>query len=101
MLPKGYKFELLELVEKQMELQRKKTVGLANYQRPEIQNEVKMQKIYQKYLQKRERERLKLEANWAAMQQSAAVNDMAPSGIRDLNALKVSQDKHEAIGGKV
>ena len=63
MLPKGYKFELLELVEKQMELQRKKTVGLANYQRPEIQNEVKMQKIYQKYLQKRERERLKLEAN--------------------------------------
>ena len=63
MLPKGYKFDLLELVEKQMELQRKKNVGLANYQRPEIQNEVKMQKIYQKYLQKRERERLKLEAN--------------------------------------
>lgn len=68
MLPKGYKFDLLELVERQMELQRKKTVGLANYQRPEIQNEIKMQKIYQKYLQKRERERLKLEANQASMQ---------------------------------
>ena len=58
MLPKGYKFDLLEVVQKQMELQRKKTIGLANYQvkRPEIQNEIKAQKIYQKYLQKRARE---------------------------------------------
>lgn len=43
MLPKGYKFELLETVQRLMEANRKRNAGLANYQikRPEIQNEKK------------------------------------------------------------
>lgn len=52
MLPKGFRFELTEVVQKQMEQLKKKTSGLANYQvkKPEIQNEVKQQKIFQKYM---------------------------------------------------
>lgn len=43
MLPKGFKFELTDVVQRQMEQLKKKTSGLANYQikKPEIQNEVK------------------------------------------------------------
>lgn len=44
MLPKGYKFELLETVQRMMEANKKRNAGLANYQikKPEIQNEKKM-----------------------------------------------------------
>ncbi len=42
MLPKGYRFDLQELVAKVAEQHKKKTIGLANYtKRIEIQNEVK------------------------------------------------------------
>lgn len=63
MLPKGYKFEILEVVQKMMEANRKRNAGLANYQikKPEIQNEKKMQRILQKYQQKKLREQQKLE----------------------------------------
>ena len=61
MLPKGYKFDILELVTKAVDLLKKKTSGYANYnKKPEIQNEVKQQRIYQKYLQKKARELEKL-----------------------------------------
>ena len=38
MLPKGFKFEVLETVQRMMESNRKRNAGLANYQlkRPEI-----------------------------------------------------------------
>ena len=51
MLPKCCKFDLYDLIKKQMEIHQKKTAGLANfgYKRAElIQNEKKQQKIYQK-----------------------------------------------------
>lgn len=72
MLPKGYKFELLETVQRLMEANRKRNAGLANYQikRPEIQNEKKQQRIMQKYNQKRIREQQKLE-----QQQTMLMND--------------------------
>lgn len=72
MLPKGYKFELLETVQRMVEANRKRNAGLANYQikRPEIQNEKKQQRIMQKYNQKRIREQQKLE-----QQQSILMND--------------------------
>ena len=42
MLPKGYKFDILELVSKAVDQHKKKTSGYANYnKKPEIQNEVK------------------------------------------------------------
>lgn len=42
MLPKGFKFDIQEVVKRQTDVHMKKTAGLANYQRkPEIQNEKK------------------------------------------------------------
>ena len=42
MVPKGFKFDVLEQVTKSVELAKKKTNGLANHnKRAEIQNEVK------------------------------------------------------------
>lgn len=64
MLPKCCKFDLYDLIKKQMEIHQKKTAGLANfgYKRAElIQNEKKQQKIYQKYNKKRMMEQIKLE----------------------------------------
>ncbi len=51
MLPKGYRFEVYDVVKRQMEAHQKRIAGQANYQykRPEIQNEIKQQKIFQKY----------------------------------------------------
>ena len=42
MLPKGFKFEIHEVVKRYTDAHMKKTAGLANYmKRPEIQNEKK------------------------------------------------------------
>ena len=47
MLPKGFKFDVLEYVSKAVDQHRKKTNGYANYnKKPEIQNEVKQQRIH-------------------------------------------------------
>lgn len=47
MLPKGFKFEIYDVVKRQTDIHQKKTSGLANYivKKPEIQNEKKQQKI--------------------------------------------------------
>lgn len=43
MLPKGFKFDVLDLVKRQTEIHMKKTAGLVNHmnKKPEIQNEMK------------------------------------------------------------
>ncbi len=47
MLPKGFRFEIQEVVKRQMEVHTKKTSGLANYntKKPEIHNEVRQQRL--------------------------------------------------------
>jgi len=58
MIPKGFKFDILDVVRRQTEIHMKKTAGLVNYmnKKPEIQNETKQKKLIQKYNQKRLRE---------------------------------------------
>jgi len=48
MLPKGFKFEVLDVVVRQTQVHYKRTAGLANHagKKAEIQNEVKQQKIF-------------------------------------------------------
>jgi len=44
MLPKGFKFDILDIVKRQTEIHMKKNAGLVNYnmnKKPEIQNETK------------------------------------------------------------
>ena len=47
MLPKGYKFDILDVIRRQTEIHMKKTAGMVNYmnKKPEIQNELKQKKL--------------------------------------------------------
>jgi hypothetical protein len=62
MLPKGFKFDVWDVVLRQMEVHHKKIAGLANYhnRKPEIQNELKTQKFINKFMQRKQKEELKL-----------------------------------------
>ena len=98
MLPKGFKFDLFEIVKRQSDMHQKKTAGLANFsvKKTEIQNEIKQQKIIQKYNLKRLREQQKLEEQKQKVIEEQKKMQMTPASLFEANRVKSLQKTFEA-----
>ena len=104
LLPKGYKFDFLDVIRRQMEVHQKRVSSLANYNKSkqqEIQNEVKTKKIMQKYNQKKQKEQEKLKEMQIQMieNKNKLLTELQEKGVDLPQAMKHTDNKRARPDG--